>query len=156
MLNVILRQAFTNEDEVIDQMFLTHASCITLTLSRSFIGFEAGHITINDVGDSGSRTRTQMVSALTSISKIVRCSPLKLDMRACNPPSAETGCRGLARLFCSQSQSQTHSPNDVCSQFCLGSKQPDPPTTANLSRPTPLQPIGSRLTLRSQFFLEMY
>ena len=99
MLNVILRQAFTNKDKVIDQMFMTHASCITLTLSRSFIGLEAGHITINDVGDGRSRTRTQMVSTLTSITEIVRCSPLKLDMRACNHPSTETVIKIQGKAF---------------------------------------------------------
>ena len=80
-------------------MFLTHASCIALTLSRSFVGLEAGHITINDVGDSGSRTWTQMVSTLTSITEIVRCSPLKLDMRACNHPSTETVIKIQGKAF---------------------------------------------------------
>ena len=99
MLNVILRQAFTNKDKVIDQMFMTHTSCITLTLSRPFVGLEAGHITINDVGDGRSRTRTQMVSTLTSITEIVRCSPLKLDMRACNHPSTETVIKIQGKAF---------------------------------------------------------
>ena len=71
-----------DKDVVIAQMFSTNTAGVFLAMSRPFIRFKAGHITVYDVRDGRSRTRTQtgMAHALATISKIIRGSALELDM----------------------------------------------------------------------------